>query len=294
MILPFILPLNVNAFKFVIEIVLAIIMFFSIKSFFVHKFVLEKNVKPIITSIFFSYILLPAILLSLAFLLLKSDALLVGYVLIAIVPPAISIIPLCYLSKCNLQVADASIFVSYLLSLVIIPVTLLALYGKTVEFMLIVRVLLVLIILPTAISYIFRKSQAAIFNYSKAIVNLCMGILILISIQLNRDSFLNFSNPEMLYVYLINFLAIFVTGFLVYHLTKQNSGIKNAVNYMLYATQKNTGTAITIALTFFSPVVAIPAIIILVLQFLYFIVFEKIIIKLDHEVMPFKAKSSKQ
>ncbi len=281
MVLPFILPLDVNNFKFVIELVLAIIMFFSIKSFFVHKFVLARNVKPMAASVFFNYILFPAILLALAFLLLKNEALLIGYVLIAIVPPAISIIPLCYLSKCNLQVADSSIFVSYLLSLAIIPVTLLALYGKSVEFMLIARVLFVVIVLPTFISYIFRRSTASIFSYSKAIVNLCMGILLFVSVQLNRDAFLDFSNPEMIYVYLINFLAIFGTGILVYHFTKQISGFRNAVNYTLYATQKNTGTSITLALALFNPLVAIPAIIIMVLQFLYFIVFEKIIIRAD-------------
>ncbi len=286
MALPFILPLDVNNFKFVIELVLAIIMFFSIKSFFVHKFVLARNIKPMVASVFLNYILFPAILLALAFLLLKNDALLICYVLIAIVPPAISIIPLCYLSKCNLQVADSSIFVSYLLSLAIIPVTLLALYGKSVEFMLITRVLLVVIVIPTFLSFIFRRSRASIFDYSKAIVNLCMGILLFVSVELNRAAFLDFSNPEIIYVYLINFLAIFGTGILVYHFTKHVSGFRNAVNYTLYATQKNTGTSITLALALFNPIVAIPAIIIMVLQFLYFIVFEKIIIradaKLDH------------
>ena len=66
---------------------------------------------------------------------------------------------------------------------------------------------------------------------------------------------------------------------LVYFIAKLNFEKSEAINFSLYASQKNVGTAIAIALLIFNPVVAVPAVIALVVQFLYFLVFERIVLK---------------
>jgi predicted Na+-dependent transporter len=280
-ILPFILGLNVAEFKFLIEVSLGIVFFFSIRPFFRHKFILHENVAGIISSNLINYILHSGAYLLLATLFLANDGLWTGYLLLAIAPPAISIVPMCYLSKCDPEVADSAIFVGYLLSLIIIPTTLFVMYGKTIDFMILAKIMLVLIILPGLLSYAFKKSKSKVFNYGKAITNTCLGVAIFISISLNKGAFLDFSNPQIGYIYLINFIAIFATGFLVYHAFKKASGHEKAVNYGLYASQKNAGMAITIGLLLFTPVTAIPAIVAMAMQFAFFIFFEKVILEYD-------------
>jgi predicted Na+-dependent transporter len=280
-ILPFILALNVKDFKFLIEASLGVVFFFSIRPFFMHKFVLRENLTGIINSNLINYVLHSGVYLLLATLFLASDGLWTGYLLLAIAPPAISIVPMCYLSKCDPEVADSAIFVGYLLSLIIIPTALFVMYGKTIDFMILAKVMLVLIIIPGLLSFAFRKSKSKIFSYGKAITNVCIGMAIFISISLNRGAFLDFSNPEIGYIYLINFIAIFVTGFIVYHAFKKKSGPERAINYGLYASQKNAGMSITIGLLLFIPITAIPAIVTMAMQFAFFIFFEKVILKYD-------------
>jgi predicted Na+-dependent transporter len=281
LLLPFLLQVDVKSIKFLIEACLGIVFFFSIRPFFKHRFSFAKNLNAIFASVAISYLLLSGVYLLLATLLLRGSGLWTGYFLIAIVPPAISIVPMCYLSRCNPEVADSSIFVAYLLSLVIIPISLLLVYGKSVDFLVLARILLILMILPGVLSWSLRKSKSIVFRLSKAIINSCLGVVIFISVSLNKGAFFDFSNPQIIIIYLINFIAIFGTGFIVFHTLKHSSGFETAVNYGLYASQKNVGTSITIGLMLFAPTVAVPAIIALAMQFVFFILFERVILVID-------------
>ena len=275
------IPVNMSAWKLSIEIALGVVMFFSIRPFFRHEFNVHKNIKHVITSIVFNYVLLSAVYLIAAwFIIGTQNEYFIGYVLIAIVPPAISIIPLCYLTQCDAESADAAIFVSYAIAIILIPLALFIIFKKSFDFLILIKIILILIIIPMLAAWASAKSKNNLFNYTKSITNSCLGFIIFISIEINRHIFLDFNNPTLVRIYLIDFIAIFVLGAIVYTLSRMSTSHNEAINYSLYASQKNVGTAITLAIVLFHEYAAVPAIIALILQYIYFILLEKVLIPL--------------
>jgi BASS family bile acid:Na+ symporter len=278
--LPFFFEQSPYTLKFGIEICLGIVMFFSIRPFLKHRFDLRKHARHMITSIALNYVMLSAFYLAAAYLLFGTgNDFFTGYLLIAIVPPAIAIIPLCYLSKCDIESADAGIFVSFAMSLVIIPLAIYLVFGRTVDFLILLKVMLLLIVIPVFLAYLARHSRSRVFSHSKAIVNICLALVIFISTSFNKEVFFNFSDPMVVKVYIINALAIFGLGIIVYHLSKLIFAKDEAVNYSLYSSQKNVGTSITLGVFLFNPKTAVPAIIALLMQFVYLVVFEEVFVK---------------
>ena len=115
-----------------------------------------------------------------------------------------------------------------------------------------------------------------VFNYGKAVINAFLGGIIIIAVSVNRESILNFT-PGLGNVYLIS-VSITIFGLLVYYLAK-DSGKPAAINYSLYTVLKNRGLGLALALFFFSNQVAIPSIIGLITEVIYFIIFKKFILK---------------
>jgi predicted Na+-dependent transporter len=279
-VLPFFFGESPFSLKFGIELCLGLVMFFSIRPFLKHRFELHKHFRPMAVSIFLNYVLLSLFYVMAAYLLFGTgNDFFTGYLMMAIVPPAIAIIPLCYLSKCDIDSADAGIFVSFAMSLVIIPLTVYLVFGKSVDFLMLFKVILLLIVIPVFLAYLFRHSSSKFFSYSKAATNICLALVIFISTSFNKAVFFNFSDPAVVKVYIINALGIFGLGILVYHVSKWLLADGEAINYSLYASQKNVGTSITLGIFLFNPKTAVPAIIALLMQFVYLIVFEELFVK---------------
>jgi len=93
----------------------------------------------------------------------------------------------------------------HILSLFIIPGVLYLLFGKTVDFNALGKILAFIIIIPMYLAYKTYKSGSKVFNFEKPITNVCLGIIIFISMSINRDVFLSFSFDGILYVYLACF-----------------------------------------------------------------------------------------
>ncbi len=261
-------------------------MFLSIRPFFKKKSNfnnISSDRKSIIISILLNYVLLSGFYLLIAsiFFPLSSDYFL-GYVLLAIIPPAIAIVPLCYLAKCDIKVADSALILSYFLALIIIPTTLYALFGTNIKFMLLARSLLILILIPIILAYLTRNIETKVinylFNYTKIITNLLLGLIIFIVVSLNRSILLNISDINIRHIFLINITVIFTLGLIVYYVSRQFVSEMDAIDYSLYSTQKNEMTGLAIVLLLFTAHTAIPLIVALVVQFTYFIVFERIIL----------------
>lgn len=276
--LAFLIPGNMSSLKIGIELTLGIVMFFAIRPFFKKPVTVKGKMGYVLHSILLNYILLSGVYIALAYLIIgPSNPYFIGYVLIALVPPAVSIVPLCYLTHCDQESADIALFTSYILALIIIPVGLFVVLHAQFDYGIIARIIIILIIIPTSAAYFFAKSELKLFEYSKSITNLAIGLLIFISVALNKQTLLDFTNPVLIKIYLINAVAIGITGTAVYLIARRTREHKESTNYALYASQKNVGTAITLAVFLFNPLTAIPAIIALILQFIYFIILERIV-----------------
>ena len=131
-------------------------------------------------------------------------------------------------------------------------------------------------LLPFIAAYLIRKATHKIFRYGKAVVNTFLGCIIVIAVSVNREAILNFT-PDLNNVYLLS-ASIPIFGLLVYYLAKDKDK-PAAVNYSLYTVVKNRGLGLALALFFFSNNVAIPSIIGLITEVVYFIIFKKFIVK---------------
>ncbi|MBW2971503.1 hypothetical protein KY359_00565 [Candidatus Woesearchaeota archaeon] len=277
--LPLLLSVDVSRLKIIIEIGLGIVMYFSLKPFMGHKFSFRNGTWEFAKPILINYALLSGAYVLLAYLFFgPGHDFFTGYVLIAIAPPAVSIIPFCFISKCDAETADIPVFISFLASLVIIPATLFLMFGKTIDFTVLMRVMAIVIIIPMFLAYKTCMSRSGLFDYSKAIINICLAAIIFVSISLNRAVFFDITNTDVIFVYIISLLVVFCLGVLTYSLTRKVSA-DDAVTYSFYATQKNVGTSITLGIFLFHPDTAVPAIIALAMQFIYFIFFEEVFVK---------------
>lgn len=278
-ILGLILTLNYVSWKFAVNYLLGIVMFFSIRPFFQHRFNIHEKAKYVVMSILLNYVVLSGVYVLLASLFFSNTSpYFIGFVLISLVPPAIAIVPLCYFTKCDPETADSSLFLSFLLSLIILPLTMYIIFGKSLNMWELIKILLIIIVIPGILAFFTRKSKFDMFRYTKPVTNVCLGLVLFIAVSLNKDLFFNMTS-YILRVYLVVILAVFGTGFLVYYLSKRFFNKAESINFSLYASQKNVGTAIAIALLMFNPLVAVPAIIALVMQFIYFIIFERFVLK---------------
>jgi len=279
-ILPLIFVFKADLASSWIELTLGTVMFLSIRPFFKQNSGIVKDWKKILFSILLNYILLSGAYILVASIFFPSTSeYFIGYILLAIVPPAVSIIPLCYLTKCDIKVADTAIFLGYALALIIIPISTISLFGSQVNFLMLVGTLSFVIIIPLILAYITRKSSSKVFDYTKIFTNILIGIIIFTTVSVNRSMLLNISDPSILKMLAISFGIVFIMGFAAYFIGRRIVPEMDAINYSLYATQKNEATGITLALVMFTHATAIPLILALVTQFIYFIVLERIVMR---------------
>jgi len=281
-ILPLIFIIDVNPIKFSIEIILGIVMFLSIRPFFEQKSdtnAVRKDTKGVVISLLLNYVLLSGayLLFALIFFPVSSDYF-IGYILLAIISPAVSIVPLCYLTKCDIRVADKALVIGFFLALIIIPASLYFVFGNNINFMLLARALFIIILIPLFLAYLTRNAHSKIFSYTKMLTNILIGLIVFIVVSLNRSTLININDINIVHIFVINVTVIFVLGLTVYFFSRRFVPEMDAIDYSLYATQKNEATGLAIALVMFTSNTAIPLIVALVVQFLYFIVFERFVI----------------
>ncbi len=275
-VLPLLVAVNVTFMKFWLEFILGIVMFLSIRPFFRKKQELKQDWKKVLISIMLNYVVLSfAYLLLASFFFPITSDFFIGYILLAMVPPAVSIVPLCYLTKCDIKVADKAIFLGYLLALIIIPVSSYLVFGKNFDFLRLVKSLFIIIVIPAILAYFSRRAESKLFDYTKIITGLLIGLIIFITVSLNRSILLDIANPAIIKILIINVIVIFSLGLIVYYISKRLVPKGDAIDFTLYATQKNEATGIAMALVLFNSTVAIPLVFSIIIQFLFFIVLER-------------------
>jgi len=276
LILPLLFAFDLNNWKFLIDILLGLVMFFSVRPLLKQKKSDEKILLSTFISIFLNYIILSAVIIFLAAFLIEDRDLFFGFLVIAMTPPAISIIPFSYLCNGDTKTGIAAIFFSYFIGLMVMPVSLLWILGSSIDMFVLLRILLILIVVPFIIAYFLRNAKFKLFDWSKAFVNLFLGIAIVIGMSMNRAAFFSFDS-SVFYMFLIHIIGISLIGWLSYFIFKRFTTKRRAINYSLFSSYKNLGSAITISIFLISPKAAVPAIIGTVVQFVNFIVFKWIV-----------------
>jgi BASS family bile acid:Na+ symporter len=229
---------------------------------------------PAMAGIVMNYFILGTFILGLSALLIRDEALKVGFVIIAAVPPAVAVIPFTLFLKGDNLFSLIGTIGAYLGALFIMPLMALGFLGSGLydPFKLIV-IMMELILIPLISSRILiRIKMDSFLNPVKgAITNWGFFLLTYTIVGLNRELILH--NPfSFLPVAFISVASTFLLGWGIEGVGKVfRLQPKILTSLLLLGTLKNYGLAGGLALALFSKKTAVPATVSAVFMIVYII-----------------------
>ncbi len=193
-----------------------------------------------------------------------------GWILMAAAPSAISVVPFTTILGGQTSKALFSTAVNYAVALALMPILTLILIGSAVSVTSLIVYILLLIVLPMALSRAVMRmhiSKAA----NSSVLNLSMAVLIFAVAGANRSAF----QGDLLIVAAIAIAGIvrtFGSGLLTEVILRRTGAPKSSrVSYVLFSSYKNLGLTATLAIALFEPIVAVPATICIVFEVVWVI-----------------------
>lgn len=180
-----------------------------------------------------------------------------GWVLVAAVPSAVSVIPFCYLLRGELEATLVASAALYLVALVLTPVLTLLFIGEAVSPITVLWYVGALILVPMAISRGIRA--LGLSEEGRHIgVNLAFAVLVVAVAGTNREVF--FGEPALLLTLLaVAVVRTFGAGLAYDRLARGRVPRERRVPEVLFLTHKNTGMAAALAMNLLGPGAAVPA-----------------------------------
>jgi BASS family bile acid:Na+ symporter len=229
---------------------------------------------PALFGILMSYVILGGFILGVSALFIHDNELWKGFIVLAIMPPAVAVIPFTDLLKGNNAFSLAGTVGGYLGALVIMP---LVLYNflESSQFALqrLSIAAIVLIVIPLIVSRIlrWRKSDKDLENVKGTITNWSFFVVVYSIVGLNQDVFTN-QPLRLLPVAVIAVGSMFVLGLVIEWIGKLfRIDPQTTTSLVLLGTIKNYGLAAGIALSLFSKESALPATVSTIFMFIYII-----------------------
>lgn len=233
-----------------------------------------RTPRTLIVSLLLNYVILSGIMLLMARWILNDGELWVGFVTIAAMPPATSIVPFTYMLGGDTVFSLMGVAGLYLVAIVLTPSMMILFLG--VDVINPVRLLLTLvylIIIPVAVSrlLLYKGLREAIAKWQDKAVTWCYFITAYIIIGLNRQFF--FEQPDVLLkVFVIAITVTFVIGQVIYSTTrKSHTDQSRSISFAVMGTRKNTGLASAIAITFLGQRASFPNAIYTIVQIIYLV-----------------------
>ena len=251
---------------------LALVMVFSAMSISRREFTSVKRVSRIVLfSLVVNYVMLGGVILLLAKWFITDYEIWVGFVALALVPPATAVVPFSYALGGDVSFSLIGMTGAYLAALVIMPLGLAYLLGSQIfDPVSLLLVLGELIVIPIIVSRVllYLKVSRYIERYRGVIVNWSLSIITFSIIGVNRQAFI--SDFDVL---TRTSVIAFVTTFLLAYLLEVGARTlrvkhETTASIIMMGTTKNWSMAGVLLLTFYSERSAIPPSI-----FLFFAIF---------------------
>ncbi len=219
-------------------------------------------------SLFLNYVLLTGAILAIG--LFFSRDYWWGWVLMAAAPSAISVVPFTSVLGGRTTKALFSTAANYAAALILMPGLTLLMIGSSVSIDSLVYSLLILIVLPMAVSRLVMKVRIS-KPANTSMINISFAVLIFAVTGANREAFIG--DPWIVLAISAGcILRTFGTGMGTELLLRRMSVPKeDRVCYVLFASYKNLGLTATLAIALFEPIVAVPATICIVFEVLWVI-----------------------
>jgi len=229
---------------------------------------------PAILGVLMSYAVLGGFILGMSALFIHDKELWNGFIVLAIMPPAVAIIPFTDLLKGNNAFSLAGTMGGYLGAMVILP---LVLYNFLESSRFVLERLsiaaIVLIIIPLIVSRIlrWRKIDKDLEKIKGAITNWSFFVVVYSIVGLNQDIFTH-QPMKLLPVAAIAVGSMFALGLIIEWVGKLfRIDPQTTMSLVLLGTIKNYGLAAGIALSLFSKESALPATVSTIFMFIYVI-----------------------
>lgn len=237
---------------------------------------IKKLFKPMLVGTFLNYFVFGIVVLVLAWFLMPSEELFLGFVVIVAAPPGVAVIPFSGILKGDIEYSILGVFGAFLASILIAPV-LVQFFSNEADvsawslFMLMIKLVLIPLIVSRFLLY--KPLFKYVAKVRGKVVDWGFAIIIFTAVGMNRDVF--FSDPRILFLSsIVLLIGTFGIGSL-YELFSRRAGIKNerSITQVLLLTIKSSGFSVVTAMTLFGKEAAIPSAIlaVIVLSYLLFL-----------------------
>ena len=254
--------------------ILAVVMIFSTTGLSTKAlFPLKKMIQPLLLGSVLNYLIFGTVIISLAYFLMPTPELFLGFVVIAATPPGLAVIPFSHILEGDIKYAIVGVLGAFISSIFLAPaiVGLLSNVDGGIDSSMLFMSMIKLVLIPMIISrfLLWEPIKPTVEKVRGKIVDWGFALLIFTAVGLNRQVF--FSNFEVLFlVALVLFLSIFGLGW-VYEFIAARIGVKKevAMTQKLLLTIKSSGFAVVTALTLFGKEAAIPSAVMAIFVLLY-------------------------
>jgi BASS family bile acid:Na+ symporter len=191
-----------------------------------------------------------------------------GWMLTAAMPAAVAIVPYSERMRGDVRLALHGEIAIYLLALALTPAIAIVMLNASVDVVELLKVLLLLIIVPLALSRLVRRARFSERIRGTA-TNLAFLFFFLIVVGANRNIFFQ-ETQVVLALAIASFVTVFGVGLLVDRTLKGRDDPRRRTLTM-FATIKNTGLAIAVALSIGMPEMAIPPTMLVIFEMIWVI-----------------------
>ena len=239
------------------SLILAMIFSISNISFKVN---FKEETKEILLSLMLNYGFLSSIIIAMGYIMRDYFE---GFIVMASAPPAVAIVPLTSILKGDKKHSLFSLIFLYLASIILMPLIIFIFLSEKVEFSILIKNVLMLILFPIIVSRIFYRKINE--RYSKIITNICFFLIVFSVIGKNRQ-FIFEDYFILIPLSALMFIRTFVTSTIIKKFSTKIFGEERAVSHALFSSFKNEGLIMIIASSLFSYSTALPAIVALIFE----------------------------
>ncbi len=212
---------------------------------------MKEHFSDFLTVFLLNYGVLAGTLIGMSYLLFEDIQLIQGMVVYAVVPSAIAVIPFTSMLDGDTELSLISSALLYISSLAITPIVLLILFGREIGIWPILKNLLILIVVPAVISRLLLKIGYKEKEHDQVIVNTGFFLIIFGAVGANRN--LLFTETALLLpIFLIGAVRSIglasITNIVGRALKVPSDKLKS---YTLFASFKNGGLALILAVSLF-------------------------------------------
>lgn len=260
-------------------IVLILQMVASLHGLKLHKDDFRTDLKPALFSVVCCFIISTASALVMGLFFVNSnEAVWYGWIMLAAVPSAVSVITIALMMKGNMPMAMISMVVIYGIALVLTPTMTSHLIGGAISPMEILKYIVLFIALPVIINIPLSK-VAVQKKYKVTFINCMMCLLLIISLGKCRECLLDNLGLLLVIICMCAVRTFGVGAVFMYVARKKNIPRDNIVIYTGFCVWKNSGLATSMCLLLLSeyPEAALVCTTSLVMESIWFAITNKAI-----------------